>query len=418
MTKRPNYGPAVENGIVRYFSPSALTAADPNQYGGCNLRYWYKYRDHRPEPFTASQQKGDEMHAQIENYLKTGERLLGPLAMSGFGFVPPPMSPRYEIEFELITDSEPRGDYREITIAPLTAAGRPVVGYGDLLERDAPTYIDDSGEARSNPARTLEVTDWKSTSRETNMKAGPALRETVQMIAYAEWAARTGGDVEHARLSHVYFLTSGKPRAFKRTTIIPRDDVARRWELIEGLARTVIDVAAEPDPLKVEGNPQACDAWRGCPHASYCVAKKRPDIFGPALAKDLQMSVLGKLNLPGLSTPAPAAPSVNLDLAAAVAALKQKEQAELAARTKPAEPAPSIPAGFADAIAVLEKSGMGMPSLSFDAAAPYAALKGIQLTQGAGLAGSGTLSQVALTEAFQVVPVSYTHLTLPTKRIV
>lgn len=409
MARREKYlGHSVIDGVCQYTSPSALTIADPNQYGGCLRRWLYRYRLGKKEPMTVAQKKGDDMHDEIEGYLKTGEKLLGPLAMSGMQFIPPPLSPRYDVEFEMV-ETERVGEIDVIRRAPLTAAGLPVVGYGDLLERNAPTYLDEEGEVRKNPDNTCEATDWKSTSNFDNAKAGPALRNTVQMTGYGEWAARTNGTpVDYLRLSHVYFGTRGAPKAIKRTTLVPRAEIAERWEQVEGVARTMIDAARETNPDKVPANDQSCDAWKGCPHASYCSVKKSltlDQFFGQTLSKEISMSVLGKLNLPGFNKPAEA-PAASLSMADAVADLKRREAEAAEERAKAAAPpvvqAP-LPVGFKEAIAQVEAAKMGRPGMNPIVAACYSKAKNLSLPAGQGIEGEGLLAQVTLIDPAQMI---------------
>lgn len=403
-----NFGHAVEAGEVRYFSPSSLTAADPNQYGGCLRRWFFKYVLGKKEPFTASQKKGVEVHDQIERYLKTGDKLLGSIAMAGARFIPAP-GPTNQVEFSMV-ETERVGELDIIRKAPLTAAGKPVVGFGDLLIRNAETWINEEGEHRPNRPNTVEPIDWKTTSKLDNAKPAAALVETIQMPGYGEWAARTNGTpIDWVRLSHVTFQTTGRATAIKRSALVSREEVARRWELAEGVARSCIDAARETDAAKVPGNKRACGAYRGCPHADYCpIASESSldDLLGVTASKEITMSLTGKLSLLANATPAPA-PSVSLDLKAQIAALKEEEARAHAAASAPA-PMPAVaqapvPAGFIEALATIERAGMGFPAMTPVLAQVYAAAKGMKIEAGAPIQGSGTLGQLTLIDPAQVL---------------
>jgi hypothetical protein len=402
-----NFGKAVANGAVRYFSPSSLSIADPEQYGGCLRRWFYKYVLGRKEPQTAAQEKGERMHDEIETYLLTGEKVLGTLAMSGARFIPEPAGRSLDVEFSMVkTMRDPDSGIDIITHSPLTAAGIPVVGYGDLLERGSPDYLDEEGERRSYPAGVVcEATDWKSTSNLDFAKPGPSLKQTVQMVSYGEWAARTNlTPVDWLRLSHVYFRTTGKPAAIKRSVLVPRHEIAQRWEAVERVACSAIEAAKETDPRNVAANPSACSAWKGCPHREVCPVAQEASLetlFG----KGMSMSVLGKLNLPG-STPAPQAPTASLSMTDAVAALKAKEAAALAAKastpvTPP--PKPPLPAGFAEAVLTIQRSNMGTPAMNAIVAQAWAQATGGTIAENAGIEGAGVLGQLTLIDPAQVL---------------
>lgn len=398
-----NFGHAVVAGEVQYFSPSSLTVADPSQYSGCLRRWFFKYVLGKKEPFTASQKKGVEVHSEIETYLRTGDKFLGSIAMAGKCYIPEP-GPTNEIEFSMV-QTQRVGEIDRIVQAPLTAAGVPVVGFGDLLIRNAATYVDEEGEARPNRPNTVEPIDWKSTSSLDNAKPGITLADTVQMVSYGEWAARTNGTpVDWVRLSHVYFLTKGRPEAIKRTTLVPREQIAARWEQVQSVARSAIDVARETDAGKVPGNRNACGAWRGCPHADYCTIKSETtldDLLGPTLSKEITVSMAAKLALLG-TPPAAAPPAVSLDFKAQLAALKAEEAAALAAKSVPAAPpALPLPQGFAEALAFVQKGTMGMPGMGPVVAQCFAQATG---TAFAGeLKGTGMLAAVTLVDPAQML---------------
>lgn len=370
--RKDDLGHAVVDGVPAYFSPSSLSAADPEQYGGCLRRWWYKYVGGRKEPFTADQRLGVEVHAQIEHYLLTGEKTLGQIAMAGFHFVPAPGASNLIEHF--------------IGDGTLTAAGVRVLGYVDWMGPS--TEPDD-------PPGTVEEIDWKSTGNiANNAKTASGLLATIQMPAYAKWHLGHSPNATHARMSHGYFQTKGRPQAQKVSVLCTREQIDRRWESVEAVARRIIDAAKETDPAKVEGYQPSCTAYRGCPHRDVCPQGKDrtiDEIFGKGGA----MSLLEKLNLPTGVTPVAAAPVVQLDMKAELARL------EAAERAAAAPPAPSVPAGFAEACGAIERAGMGFPQLQGEAAHAKCAMHGSEF-KGAALSGSGRLAGMTLTTCAEV----------------
>jgi len=294
--------------------------------------------------------------------MKTGEDVLGVIARSGKHFIPEP-GDGIIIEHEFggpsivnafdtwreikavmdPNDSEDRHEadawYKENIGSALVAAGVPFVGYIDLVNlRDY--WIDNEGHRRSDPPRTKEVCDWKTTkSIEDYAKPGYTLIDTVQMIGYAEYLSREWPDTENFRLSHGYFQTQGRA-SLKTTTRISLETVKERWQNIESTVRSMIDVAQEVDDKKVEPNYDSCAAYGGCSYRHLCPRSNEQviaDLFGGKKG----MGLLSKLNskLKSASPEASngsngangangiSAPTHDSDVAAEVAKLKAEESA-------------------------------------------------------------------------------------------
>lgn len=368
--KKPYLGRAVENGKIRFFSVSSLTSADPKQYGGCLRRWHLRYIGmHKGEEFQA-QKTGTQVHDEIRHYLTTGEDVLGRIARAAKPFIPH-RGPDLRVE-------------HDINDGLLTAAGIPVIGDIDLVHTRG-QYINPLGELVDDEPGTGEVIDWKSTGRMDNAKSGAELLETIQMVGYGEWLARDLPTIEHVRLSHVYIGTKGTPDACKATVRVPREEIATRWEQTESLARTIVDIAREPDSSKVDPNPLACSAYSGCPYANnqcrITQTQSLEGILGRAMARRLnhqttneEAPTLSLLDLipagtPGTSPNLPTLPANN-PMAAALAALQAQEA--------PAAPAPvqANPA-FQGAVKHIKSSGMGMPPLTGEAASVYCVSVGI-----------------------------------------
>jgi hypothetical protein len=135
---------AVENGSVNYFSPSSLTTGDPESFGGCARRYHWKYVAGKKEPHTAAARGGVEAHAEIERYLKTGEKAFSTLTLAGMRYIPKPL-PDMLVEHPINTSG-------------FNVLDVPIVGYVDLVS-PGPRYIDEEGRPCSDPDGTVELLD-------------------------------------------------------------------------------------------------------------------------------------------------------------------------------------------------------------------------------------------------------------------
>lgn len=395
---------AVINGVVQHFSPSSLSVADPNQWGGCPTKYWFRYVAGIKEPQGKAQNTGIALHKALERFLTTGERLLDRTALAGVHYVP---SREYALGVE-------------VPIAgTLTAARVPVIGFVDLVVR-APTYITSSGDHRQDEPGTVEVIDWKTTSDLGRVKPSDTLMQSIQMPAYGQWAVHAHG-AERVRLSHVYFQTS-KPGSTKRTHLVQADDLAKRWEQIEAGARTVLEVAKETDPSKVPGHEPSCTAYRQCYYAPQCSAAQKfrdrktlTALFGHKKEREMSLfpkkpdAVQATQSAPVMGVVVPAtgpAPVVTLSIADQVAKLRAHETAAHAARiaTPPTPVKIAMPAGFAEACKAIVFSGMGQPQISAAVAGAWAEAVGSPtVTAGAGLAGSGALAGLIMSSGEEVL---------------
>src|SRR5262249_34814027 len=99
-------GPPVVAGELRYTSMSQITTFDPVQYGGCPRRWYYKYVLNLPEPPFKAGEIGENVHKQIEHYLKTGENTLGDLARAGQHLLPKP-GKDLEVEYSFGYNGQP-----------------------------------------------------------------------------------------------------------------------------------------------------------------------------------------------------------------------------------------------------------------------------------------------------------------------
>lgn len=355
--KKKFLGHAVVDGVIRFISPSQIVKANPDE-GGCLRRWFYQKVLHIKEPRTKSAETGVKGHSQIERYLKTGEKLLGPYAMAGFRYMPRP-GPDLLVEHS-IDDT-------------MTLCGIPLIGKMDLFHRRGRTMTEQGLVVEPN---TVEVTDWKFTGRLDLMKSGTEVGRATPMLAYGEWISRLWNP-ERVRLSYVYFGTK-KRHAEKRTIILPRDEIANRWKKVEPFVLTMQHAAKAACADDVEPNINACDSFGGCPHREVCSAGKNAgaaQVFGRGSRRDT-VSLLKK-------KPA-TAPTTD------VAAEKVKLEAEQRTSAR-ATALAKLPAGVIEAIATIKGAKRGTPQLGGGAAKAWALVEGIDL-QGSGLGGSGELA--------------------------
>lgn len=371
------YGSLIDKatGRVRWLAPTTIAKADPtdNKGGGCLKAFFYRYRLGFKGGEKTFQTLGNELHAQVENYLITGENTLGPITSAMKRFLPRPKTQRTWNSL-LIEHDTGEGD---IAKASLHIIGIPMIGYTDFIDLEGP-FLDEQGELAGDPNNTIEVGDHKfgaakrGADRDFSLEAHE-LPDDTQMVSYGIWVVNKTPTVSKPiRLSHLYTNTKGRPECSKSTILIPRERLLKRWEYIEGVARTIVDVAREVDPEKVPGNKHACDSFGGCAYRAQC-STHREATLESFFGGEATMGVIDSLNLdqlggvPVAATPTSVVASLNLgaDVAAQMAALN----------APPAAPAlPALPPEFGQCVDFINAKGYGFPPLSGDAAKMYSIL--------------------------------------------
>lgn len=333
---RPYLGHAVVDGNIRFLSVSQIVVFDPAQEGGCNRRWAFRYVFGKKEPSTPAQLAGQEYARQLEHYLKTGEDILQPVLRAAKHFFPRP-GPDLEVEREL-GDIATAMKLREALLRPenasgrdmiaaeirrvagLTAAGIPLIGAADFRHRRG-EYIDSDGMVRrEDPGmRVVETADLKTTARiDAHISHGghqyPGYAKTTeeilahpQMVGYGVHGHNIYPDATHARLSHIYAQTKNGLAGAKRTGLLPVEEVLRRWERVEAVAREMEQVARAKEPKHVPPNLKSCNAFhRECPHAGYCVRPKGDviDLFaiGSRGETTMTLSLFDMVKSNGVST--------------------------------------------------------------------------------------------------------------------
>lgn len=408
------YGKSVVDGRVRFLAPTTIQKADPNDPGGggCLRRWFYeKVMGFKPD----DEEKpwldlGKQCHGEVEHLIKTGENVLGRITSSTRRFAEPFIGRPVLVEYDI------GGGNPDLSLATLTAAGIPIVGYVDIIS-DLPALGED-GELTDDPPGTIEELDWKfggakkGADRGDFSKSGSDLLIDTQMIASAEWISRklerAGKPAWHHRLSHVYTNTKGRSESSKATVRVDREHIARRWEYVDAVARTIADVARETSPDRVPANTNACGSFGGCPFAKpgVCSAfdfNSLDSFFGGTGS----MGLMDSLNLGGVTPPAPAAPApvappvVAASPAGVHATIPGHDIASQMAALMggaPAAAAPAFTVEFANAVDEIAAKGYGFPPLAGDAAKAFAHLmrsRGHNVPDAPAYPGAGELGQIA-----------------------
>jgi len=258
---------AVKDGVMQFTSPSAITKFDPEQFGGCNRRWHLRYVVGKEEPQGKGAELGDQVHHEIEHYENTGEDVLSNIARAG----------KHAVDWVRARVLEGTAHVELPMASLLEIRGVPVKGKIDVLNLSGRHY-DDRGEHEDG---VPEAHDWKTTAKPELMKRADELVATVQMPMYgvylAEHLSRLGPTPERVRLSHGYFGTQARWYE-KRSSVVPVERLARRWEEVGLTVAQMISVAREPDPLKVDPNWRSCDAWRGCPFRNICTDRPLTEV--------------------------------------------------------------------------------------------------------------------------------------------
>ncbi len=389
MPRKPwPYGKSVVDGRVRFLAPTTIAKADASA-GGCLRKWHYRYVMGWKEEERSWQELGNQCHAEIENYLLTGENTLGRISSAAARFIPQPDPGRKRL---LIEHDIGGGD---LSKAKLHAAGVPIVGYCDVIHDDP--ALDENAEPCGDPKGTIEVLDWKFGGERIDSdrcyaKKPFELTTDIQMIAEGEWVNRVDPRNAPIRLSHVYTNTKGRPQSSKATVLMDRSKIAQRWEVIEAVTRSIVDVAKEIDPERVPGNANACDSFGGCAYREKCSAYSVASLesfFGGEgalgllesldLKEKTSMGLADVLNIPGLAptTPPPVAPVPVVANASGVAAVigGHSIAAQMAALGVAQQPQqPQWPQGFPEAVDEILSKGYGFPPIKDAAATAYAKL--------------------------------------------
>lgn len=259
-------------------SVSAIAKFDPNEYGGCMRRWFFRYVEHLPEATTFQKEEGVNAHSQIEHFLETGEDVLGAVVAKGRHLLPAP-GPDLLVEWGLNNKKRPPNkDGKQINFFPpgeslLRADGVPLIGFMDWVNPRGVT-VTPEGVLVAEPPNTCEAGDNKTTSRLSLAKSPEDLIKTTQMSGYGEFLLQRNPSLEFIRLSHVVFQT-GQSRAAKKVTALVRaEDVRGSWQKKgHDVVRQMREVARMKSEADVPANLQACGAFnKVCDFRHVCSA--------------------------------------------------------------------------------------------------------------------------------------------------
>ncbi|MGN6106823.1 MAG: hypothetical protein ACTHU0_17070 [Kofleriaceae bacterium] len=431
--KKRRYGRTIVNGEVRFTSVSALEKADSSSSTGCLRKWWYHYKQSLREPPSPATERGERGHAEIRQYLTSGERgQLSTLVLAGMHQLPPPGDDLL-VEHDLVPDM-PDGT-PGLALAKLHVDGIPLIGAMDLCHAREENYgVQDPSADRDEPG-VLKIIDHKFTGNIKNAKAPHELPKTFQMAGYGLWGFETFPDLERVRLSHNYFPVTGTPRV--STILVDREPLEETWKRATSVGVSIRHAAREANPDLIDANTGACRSYgRDCPAIHICRANRHnslasivgvtaaerllgaPRVHLPILGDQIDMttptpivpnSLIAQLkakqaaanaaavpaNAPvaqAVTTPAPAPVPTPAQQAAPSAAV-QAEIQRLADQEAAGDIAPPTPAQepILQVLADIEACGLGLPAFEGQAAADIAAAAGIPLLEGGMIPGSTDL---------------------------
>jgi hypothetical protein len=346
----------------------------------------------------------------------------------------PPPGPHLQIEHDMVpilwqcgvphegTHGDKCKKKSGLAMAPLTAAGIPVVGRIDLMHDLGTNYGAEGPEDTQDPEGTIEVFDHKFTKDLRYALKGTDMVKNIQMVAYGEYVFRTVPGVQQVRLSHGYYPTNGN--AVKRTIRVGREPISRYWvEHVEPLARSIAEAAKETNPDNVKANTKACQAFgRPCMHAEYCSAGMQLGLQAQVGGTAAQ-ALVNILRKPKDPDSMPVTPGKGLlahikKTPAADTAAREAELAKLKAEEEAAKKNayPDWLFGTIQSIeTIAQKNNLGWPALKGKAQDAYLALAG-QVRDAVGALEGVELSDVEefktllaeLTDAYGEIPADET----------
>ncbi len=257
-----DFSPAVDP-VARKLLRTSATLLESADHGGqgCLRRVYFERVLGKPKQTGYGMDQGKIYHEQIETYLTTGQMVLDSVPLGGRQFIPTPGD----------------GLIVERKIEGLLCGGLPFVGYVDVENRRG-EYINPEGELVLEPG-VVEIKDWKFTKDLVYAKSPEQVANAIQMTSYSKFSLLESG-AAFVRNTHVYFQREKTPQARLVTIKRSREEVEKRWEYCESLARTLADVIEEPDVEKVPTNTKACKSYgKDCPHLEYCSAGKAARSF-------------------------------------------------------------------------------------------------------------------------------------------
>ena len=249
---------------------SHLSASQINLFKDTCQRKWYEiYINGETQPTSTALERGKIVHAHIENYILKGihppqDTDEGLIATAGLAFLPKFEQGKVFVEHSL--DAFP----------PLS----PTIKFKGFI--DCLIVGDDY----------IEILDHKTTSAKKYMLTELDLMTNTQLIIYARHAMQM---YPHAKfkLSHIYYLTSGKKYAEKRSVEVDREHIMKVFTDMVPTIKSMIK-AYDQQIDDMEKNEASCFAYgQRCPFYLRCKRDNLNDLtelLTPPQEKELQMT--------------------------------------------------------------------------------------------------------------------------------
>jgi hypothetical protein len=284
-----------------------VSASQIKTYRRCSRKWWFeKIAGHR-SPTSAAAELGRQLHAQLENYLLTGELPESPIARAGLKHLPS------QGEKILVEESL---EYKKGLPVPL-------IGFIDLVELE-----------------NRRVTDHKTTSDFKWAKNEYELLMDPQAIIYTKIAKDQffEGD-EDIEFRHVYYRTRGAAASSCTTAVFSTELLEEQFE---GIVQTVLDMSEDSrqeKPAGVSFNPEACSDYGGCPFRGECatLGVKTYGLLSGLFKKQGEKSMASPWSKLKKKAPQPAPPQVM-----GGASKRTREQVESMIRLLAPEDSPAV----------------------------------------------------------------------------
>ncbi len=268
------------SGMLLSSSASAITTFDSGTPFGCKRKSWFEVRAGLKGPPTKSLILGDQVHKEIEHYLKTGQNTLGKEASAGKGIIDE-LTAKYPL-FQV-----------ETWIESFELDGVKIRGKVDFTGRQ-PGY-----------SNIMAIIDWKTSSDIQKWgKTSSMLRKDTQMLLYRA-AAETEGCEETLPMAHVYFGTVKRESEIVLATI-NRQQLADGLGDIKGKLAQMKQVMKITDSEEVEPDRTKCGS---CPYSIHCPTKGA-SLFMSALTDRFKKPTVASTPV----APAITIPELKLDL--------------------------------------------------------------------------------------------------------
>lgn len=260
-----------------------ISASQVNVFRECPRKWAWKYIAKLEEPKTDAQALGDAVEGQLQAYLIEGkpldtDQVAGAIAQTALPYLPQPKTSALVLQ-------------KHFAIPSPSCASRET-GYGFQ------GYLDLWCDGR--------VTDFKTTKDLKWAKTPEVLASDVQATTYAfaEYYDRHARGLRGSEatapleLQWITMRTRGKPKAVESPLLVTRDEIVRKFKAIDDTAAEINRCREEvKDPLELEPNPSACQAYGGCPFQSRCNLSPAQILDGLARKSERDAaSVFGSIN--------------------------------------------------------------------------------------------------------------------------